>query len=241
MATRNPWQYNEMIQAGANHADLERARTYDENMLKFRNYTKEAEYLIELLSINQNHAIIDFGCGTGALTMELARKCREVYAIDVSQPMLTILQEKADKERISNIEYINAGYLTYEHQDAPVDIIVTKAAFHHLPDFWKVIALSRMNGMLKENGKLFLSDVVFSFDNGNYEAEINYFLDNIRVNTGENLYQDAILHIKEEFSTFDWIMDEMLKRTGFEIVRKDTRTPTTIDYYCMKKKTSEKS
>jgi hypothetical protein len=33
MATDNLWRYNEMIQAGANHAELERARTYDENML----------------------------------------------------------------------------------------------------------------------------------------------------------------------------------------------------------------
>lgn len=63
---------------------------------------------------------------------------------------------------------------------------------------------------------------------------INHFLDNIRASTGETLYQDGILHIKEEFSTFDWIMDEMLKRTGFEILRKDIRTPTHIDYCCIK-------
>jgi hypothetical protein len=92
-----------------------------------------------------------------------------------------------------------------------------------------------MNEMLKERGKLFLSDVVFSFDSKDYVTEINHFLDNIRLMTGENLYQDGILHIKEEFSTFDWIMDEMLKRTGFEIMRKDIRTPTNIDYCCIKK------
>jgi ubiquinone/menaquinone biosynthesis C-methylase UbiE len=235
MSPNNLWQYNEMIQAGANHADLERARTYDENMLKFRNYAKEAEQLIELLSINENHTVIDFGCGTGALTMELAKRCKKIYAADVSNPMLKILKEKADKERISNIEFTNAGYLTYEHQGEPVDIIVTKTAFHHLSDFWKVIALSRMNEMLKERGKLFLSDVIFSFDSKDYVTEITHFLDNIRLMTSENLYQDGILHIKEEFSTFDWIMDEMLKRTGFEIIRKDVRTKTNIDYCCIKK------
>jgi len=237
MNTRHPWQYNEMIQAGADHADLERAMTYDECMQKFRNYQTEAAQLMDRLSIDESQTIIDFGCGTGALAMELAKKCRKVYAVDVAEPMLAIVKEKAEKEHISNIETIHAGYLTYEHQGEPVDIIVTKAAFHHLPDFWKVIALSRMNALLKEQGKLFLSDVVFSFKPEDYATEITHFLDNLRTMAGEYMGQDGILHIKEEFSTFDWIMDEMLKRTGFEIMGKDVKSPVMIDYYCVKKGT----
>lgn len=241
MSNLHPWRYNEMAQAGADHADLERATTYDECMQKFRNYQKEAEQLICLLSIDENQTIIDFGCGTGALTIELAKKCRKVYTVDVSRPMLKIVKQKAEREHLSNIECIHAGYLTYEHQASPADIIVTKAAFHHLPDFWKVIALSRMNAMLKEQGKLFLSDVVFSFETKDYAAEINHFLDNLRTMAGEYMYQDGILHIKEEFSTFDWIMDEMLKRTGFEIIRKSIQSPVMIDYYCIKKETQREN
>lgn len=235
MNAHNPWQYNEMVQAGADHTDLERVGTYDEYMQKFRNYQQEAEQLTDLLSIDETHTIIDFGCGTGALTIELAKKCHKVYAVDVSPPMLAIVNEKADHHGLSNIETIHAGYLTYEHQADPADIIVTKAAFHHLPDFWKVIALSRMNGMLKGRGKLFLSDVVFSFAPEDYTAEINHFLDNLRSKAGDYMAQDGIRHIREEFSTFDWIMDEMLKRTGFEIIRKDVKNPVMIDYYCIKK------
>lgn len=48
-----------------------------------------------------------------------------------------------------NIEFIQSGFLTYEHQSEPVDLIFTKAALHHLPDFWKQIALLRLNQMLK--------------------------------------------------------------------------------------------
>lgn len=36
MSNRHPWQYNEMIQAGADHADLERVTTYDEYMQKLQ-------------------------------------------------------------------------------------------------------------------------------------------------------------------------------------------------------------
>jgi ubiquinone/menaquinone biosynthesis C-methylase UbiE len=235
MGEHSIWQYHEMVQAGADHSDVDRAKNYDENMLRLRNFEREAGELIQSLVINENDTIADFGCGTGALTIELAKKCRKIYAVDVSNPMLAIVKEKAQKQGIINIEPVNAGYLTYEHQGEPVDIIVTKGAFHHLPDFWKVVALSRMHEILKPAGRLFLSDVIFSFDIKDYVAEINDFLGGIRAKTGESLYQDGILHIKEEYSTFDWVMDEMLRKTNFEITKKEIRTKTNIDYYCVRK------
>ena len=35
--------------------------------------------------------------------------------------------------------------------------------FHHLPDFWKAVALTRIAGMLRPGGIFRLSDVVYSF------------------------------------------------------------------------------
>lgn len=229
------WQYNEMIQAGADHSDVDRAKYYDDRMLKFRNYEQEAEQLFCRLHICKDHTVIDFGCGTGALTIEMAKRCKRVYAVDVSERMLAVLRQKAEKHGITNIHFVNAGYLTYEHRGEPVDVIVTKTALHHLPDFWKAVALNRMNGMLKKEGKLFLSDVIFSFRIKDYIDEINKFLHGIREAAGEELYNDGILHMKEEFSTFDWIMDEILRKTNFEVMQKDISSGTNIDYYCVKK------
>lgn len=229
------WQYNEFIQAGADYVDEKRAAAYDEMMGKIRNQKERAKEMIELLSLDKNDTVIDFGCGTGTLTIEIARKCRKMIGVDISTAMLEIAAKKAKEENLFNIDFHNAGFLTYEHKGEPVDKVLTSGAFHHLPDFWKVISLQRMHDMLKDGGLLLLSDVVFSFDPKEYINEINAFLDFINVKAGEALYNDGILHIKEEFSTFDWLLDEMLKRTGFEIVRKVASSKTNIDYVCKKR------
>ncbi len=31
------------------------------------------------------------------------------------------------------------------------------------------------------------------------------------------MYKEAITHIKEEYSTFDWVMEQMLEKAGFAI------------------------
>lgn len=50
-------------------------------------------------------------------------------------------------------EFLPGGFLTYQHQGPPLDAVVTQIALHHLPDFWKQIALLRIFDMLKEGGK----------------------------------------------------------------------------------------
>jgi len=234
MSNKVLWQYDETFQAGADYADVQRAMAYDEHMQKIRDYKKRAEEIKEMLLLNSNDILIDFGCGTGSITMELAKNCRKVFCIDTSPVMLEIASNKACSEEVFNITFFNYGFLTYNHKGELADKIMTGGAFHHLPDFWKVIALQRIHGMLKEDGLFLLSDVVFSFDPKDYITEINSFHEFLKVKSGEELYNDGLLHLKEEFSTFDWLMDEMLRRTGFDIDSKVVRTKTNIDYVCKK-------
>ena len=228
------WEFNEKIQAGADFSDVERALVYDDKMQEIRNYKERTKQIVEMLSINKSSRVIELGSGTGTVSIEIAKVCEKVYAIDISRPMLEIAQKKAVQEKVNNIEFINSGFLSYEHQDEPVDYVISIGAFHHLSDFWKAIALLRMNRLLKKNGLLFLADVIFSFDIKDYCIEINKFLEGIRSKTDEEFYKDAVLHIKEEYSTFDWVMDEMLKRTDFEIIKKAAGSKTHVDYICKK-------
>ncbi len=232
---KNPiWQYDEMYQAGADHADPVRAKAYDEKMRFFRNYEKEAQEIIQLLGINGDHTVVDIGTGTGAQAITIAGICKKLYAVDVSKEMLKIAEQKALLSRLDNIEFINAGYLTYRHKGDPADFIISIAALHHLPDFWKMAAFRNMNSILKEGGILFLSDVVFSFNIDDYESELDYMIRDLEMKTDKEFAKDAVLHIKEEFSTFDWILDEMLKRSKFEILNKKISNKTNIDYIVRK-------
>jgi 2-polyprenyl-3-methyl-5-hydroxy-6-metoxy-1,4-benzoquinol methylase len=228
------FQFDEMHQVGADHTDLVRATEYDNKMQMFRNYNQEARHLVHELNITDQMSILDIGAGTGALSIELAAFCREITAIDVSNIMLQILETKAGNRAITNIRTCNKGFLTFDSCGKKYDRIISNAVMHHLPDFWKCIALRRVHSMLEDNGLFSLSDVVFSFSIDNYESEMDTFLIGLKERTDEEFVKDGVLHFKEEFSTFDWLLDSMIEKTGFAIVKKKIGSATFASYILRK-------
>ena len=43
---------------------------------------------------------------------------------------------------------VEAGFLTYEHQGRPADVIYSRYALQHIPDFWKGVTLARLHATL---------------------------------------------------------------------------------------------
>lgn len=210
------WQYDEMKQVGIDYTDLKNIEEYDSNMQKIRNFKKEFEEIFDYISISSDQVIIEFGTGTGEFALEASKRCSKVYAIDVSKTMLDFAKNKAKQRMINNIEFYNAGFLTYENTEK-VDAIVTQLALHHLPDFWKMIALKRMYNMLKPEGKLFIRDVVYSFDTDNYVQFFDNWVEKIRLLIGEKSVKDAIDTVKEEYPTLNFLLEELINRSGFHI------------------------
>jgi len=58
--------------------------------------------------------VLEIGAGTGIFTLAIARRCREVTAVDVSVSMLEILKEKAAGEGLDNIRTIVGNAETME-------------------------------------------------------------------------------------------------------------------------------
>lgn len=51
----------------------------------------------------------------------------------------------------------------------------------------------------------------------------------------KGLTKDANKHLLEEYSTFDWIIEGMFERNGFDLVFKTEQSPTYSDYLFKKK------
>jgi len=217
MSSYKNWKFNEFNQVGTNYSDISNVKSYDERMQKFRDIKTENEFIMKSIGLKKDHTILEFGCGTGSFAIEAAKHCKKVYAVDVSSIMLKYLKNKAQKKDIRNIVTVQSGFLNYEHKGEPLDAVVTNAALHHLPDFWKMVALHNINTILKPGGRLFLGDVVFSFPIENCMESINNFINNIEKATDADFGKEAETHIREEFSTYDWILKGMLKRTNFSI------------------------
>jgi putative AdoMet-dependent methyltransferase len=236
MAEIPAWQYDEMKQAGVDYADAGVVAHYDEHHMRFRDYKQSAEDIISALGLRPEHTVIDMGCGTGAFVLHAAPRCKKVYAVDVSAAMLAYLKQKAEKDNIRNIEYHQAGILTYEHTGDPVDAVVSVATLHHLPDFWKLVGLRRVADMLKPGGKLCLFDVVYSFNAREYKTAFDQWVSSTETKLGKEFADETVIHIRDEYSTCDWILEGMLERSGFIIKEKKTiNTMPGTTYICMKK------
>ncbi|MBQ2849417.1 MAG: class I SAM-dependent methyltransferase [Thermoguttaceae bacterium] len=146
------WLYDEFQHAGVDYANLEVARKYESRHLKFRDFDAEFERIRERAALKRSDVVLDLGCGTGAFAIPASRYCAKVYAADVSAPMLGLLRQKIAERKIENIETFAAGFLTFPTFPAPVDAVVSSLALHHLPDFWKVVALKRIADALKPGG-----------------------------------------------------------------------------------------
>ncbi|MDD5011191.1 MAG: methyltransferase domain-containing protein [Phycisphaerae bacterium] len=229
------WQYDEFEHCGVDYNDVSQVAAYDRRHQQFRDYKKQTMEMVETLGLNGSQTVIDMACGTGAFAINAAAYCRQIYAVDVSRAMLDCTAQKVQQAKIKNISFHQGGFLTYEHSGEPSDAIVSIAALHHLPDFWKQIALRRMAAMLKTGGKFNLFDVVFSFKPDNYQPAINEWIKSITANENSEISAEAITHIAKEFSTFDWIMEEMLQRAGFEIESKNYKDGFFASYLCVKK------
>jgi len=72
------------------------ARYYD-SLTHNVNYPKRAGYICDLLKkLNHNAGLtLDLACGTGSLTIELAKRGIDIYGIDGSESMLSVAQQKA--------------------------------------------------------------------------------------------------------------------------------------------------
>lgn len=232
MQDRISWQYDEFKQVGKDYGSKAEVDVYDSSHADFRDIEAESDRVLDMLGIEPPDVLIDFGSGTGIFAIQAARRCRKVHAVDVSQTMLDLASGKAEQASVSNIKFHHAGFLTYEHGDRPVDAIVTTFAFHHLPDFWKGIALQRMNSMLKSGGQLYIHDVIM--DANDALANISAFIQKQAAAGGDFLREDAEGHFRDEYSTYDWVMDGLLARSGFTVRSKQIDGGVLGTYLCTK-------
>lgn len=224
------WYYNEFEQVGKDYGDAAEVAVYDSSHADFRDVDAENRRLLDRLELRGDETVVDFGCGTGAFAVAAAKECRRVIAVDVSQAMLATAWSRAEAAGVTNVEFVNAGFLSYEHEGERADVVTSSFSFHHLPDFWKGVALERVSKILRREGLLFLRDVVLP-DEGGLEA-IEAFVETQARLGGDFLREDAEGHFREEFSSYDWVLRGLLERAGFAIERVEWECPVVAEYSC---------
>jgi ubiquinone/menaquinone biosynthesis C-methylase UbiE len=162
--------------------------------------------------------VVDIGAGTGQFAIAVAPACARVVAVDVSAIMLDQLRAKIAASGLTNVQVVQAGFLSYEHQGDLADLVYSRYALHHLPDFWKVLALDRLRQIARPGGVLRLWDVVYSFDPAETEDRLEAWCASTGVGSEQDWGRAELEeHIRDEHSTFTWLLEPMIERAGFNI------------------------
>ena len=104
---------------------------------------------------------VDLGCGTGRLSIALARQGLNVIAVDISPAMLVCLQEKASRAGVAGITCVAAPVEHFDIAPVKVDLVVSSYAFHFLRNRDKEKLLQTAACWLRPGGRLVVGDMMF--------------------------------------------------------------------------------
>ncbi|CAA9439982.1 MAG: hypothetical protein AVDCRST_MAG35-3177 [uncultured Quadrisphaera sp.] len=212
---RPGWLLDEVASAGRENLDAEHVARYDG---KEDAGAADEVALLRRWGLDERSVVVDLGAGTGQFTLAVAPACARVVAVDVSPAMLAALRARVAAAGLGNVEVVQAGFLTHQHTGAPADVVYSRYALHHLPDAWKAVALARVRRMLRPGGVLRLWDVVYDVAPDEAEERFEAWCatggDGV---VGQWSRAELEEHVRDEHSTFTWLLEPMLERAGFVV------------------------
>ncbi len=124
------------------------AHEYDTHALLQK---ETGDVLIEQITGHPDR-ILDLGCGTGTLTIELAKRYPHSYicGLDIAPGMITVAQQKALEAGNEQIEFLLGDMEYPPFPDESFDLVISNASFQwidHLPELF-----TKIYGMLRPEG-----------------------------------------------------------------------------------------
>lgn len=224
------WWLDELVTAGPEHLDPGYVDGYD---AKSQVDPDEDIEILTSLGFGRASTIVDVGAGTGVFAIAAAQAGGSVIAVDISPAMTTAIRQRADEQGLSNLTVVDAGFLSYDHIGDQVDFVYTRNALHQLPDFWKVVALRNIARILRPGGILQLRDLVFDMAPEQIEETIEAWMGRAVDDPSQGYTAGEFAeHVRSEHSTFTWLLESMLHRTGFEILDQEVRASVYAAYTC---------
>lgn len=86
-------------------------KSFGQNLLIDKNYLNK---IIKVTNLSKNDTAIEIGAGSGLLTVELAKKVKKVYAIELEREILAKLKNNLKANNLDNVEIIEKSFLSLD-------------------------------------------------------------------------------------------------------------------------------
>ena len=139
------------------------ARRYDDSLTVRSFQSRTQSLVLEKMRIEKGMHVLDLGCGTGTVTLEIASRLEgtgRVVGLDLSERMLGEAERKLAELGYTNVEFVlgRASVLGYK---ACFDYVLSTNAFHHFGD--KEEVFSQVWRSLKPGGCFLVQDICDDF------------------------------------------------------------------------------
>lgn len=133
------------------------AAAWDENPARVKLADDVFAAIVRQVSPDDGMTALDFGCGTGLLTLRLASRVRSVVGVDSSQGMLDVLAAKVAREKLTNVRTSRLDLDKGDRLPGPCDLIVSSMTLHHIDRIDSL--LRQFHEALSPAGRLCLADL----------------------------------------------------------------------------------
>jgi 2-polyprenyl-3-methyl-5-hydroxy-6-metoxy-1,4-benzoquinol methylase len=96
--------------------------------------------------------VVDVGCGTGQMSLYLARAQRVVVGADLTRPSLQLAAAAARRFGLDRVQFVETDLHRPGLRKGSFDVVYSSGVLHHTPDprasFARIAALARPGGMI---------------------------------------------------------------------------------------------
>ena len=129
------------------------SKNYDKTEERFEYiHSKSRENTKKLLK--SSNIVLDYGCGTGTTSCEIANHVKEIHAIDISSKMIEIAKRKVVASKVENINFSQTDIFDKRYKKESFDVILAFNMLHTVAD--PQVVLQKIYELLKPEG-LFIS------------------------------------------------------------------------------------
>ena len=178
------------------------AATWDENPGRVKTNRDIGDAILKQNLLTPDMDVLDFGCGTGMLTVRLQPFVRSITGVDSSRGMLDVLNGKIAKLQLPNVKTMLIDLEKGQKLTGSYHLVLCSLTLHHIPEIKPVLA--QFYQVITPKGYLCAADL--DSDDGRFHED----------NTG-------VFH-----SGFDRaVMRQYFSEAGFDNI-KDTTAATII-------------
>lgn len=169
--------------------------------------------------INQEYTVLDFACGTGMISLEIAKEAKKVVAVDISDKMIEIANEKYSKSELNNIEFRTLDGYNLDYADQYFNVILLCNVLHVVEEPQTV--LKEMSQLLKPGGILLTATDCYA-EPSTFWVRLKLLLQKILRNIG-------VIPVLSYYKKSD--INNLLLKDGFQIIESDDLHKNPVNYY----------